>query len=157
LDKFWNLIFKQWEKLPTGLRHKPLDAFLCVLLLMASLAGFDINSFSSLSFLYEELPFTKIIQYTCVAYVGLGSILILYGLFFHHKHNKLLSFCKSELWGWRLIFSASAAMTLAELFFGTQPGISLGAFIWSLQLIASGLKLLVCYDEKNREKRLWTS
>jgi hypothetical protein len=157
LNNFWNLVFKQWEKLPKGFRYKPLDAFLCILLLMASFAGLNIQAFSSLNFLYEELPFTEILQYICVSYVLVGSLLILYGLFFHHKHNKLLSFCKTELWGWRLIFSASAAMTLAEVFFGTQSGISIGATIWTLQLIASALKLFVCYDEKNREKQLWTS
>ena len=156
MNRIWNVVFKYWGKLPIGLRHKPLDAFLCLLLILAALAGLDIKFFDDLDFLYEELPFAQYIQYICVTYVIMGSLFVLYGLLFHQKHNKLLSYCRLELWGWKFIFSASAAMTLAEVFFGTQEGVSLGAVIWSLQLLAASLKLLVCYDEKRREQLLWT-
>ena len=148
-------IFSVWAYLPDGLRRKPLDLEVCLLLIMVSLASFDISQFDPFDFLFIDSPFTDILQAICIIYIFIGSILILYGLFFHHRHNRILSYCKSEMWGWRFIFSASCAIFIAEFFFGRVTGVSLGSLLWFLQASVAMLKLLQYYNEKLKEKKLW--
>jgi hypothetical protein len=149
-------IFKIWEKLPEGLQRKPLDFQISILLILVALSGFNITELDDLDFLYLESPLAMLLQFICVSYIFIGSLLIIIGLFIHHIHTSILSFCKAEIWGWRLIFSASTAMFIAEFFFGTQPGVSIGCLIWFLQALTSFIKLLQYYKEKSLEKHIWT-
>jgi hypothetical protein len=143
--------------LPEGLQGKPLDFQISILLILVALSGYNITEFDDLDFLYLESPLASVLQFICVSYLMVGSILIIIGLLLHHRHNSILSFCSTEMWGWRLIFSASTAMFIAEFFFGTQPGISIGCLIWFLQSLVSLMKLLQYYKEKSVEKNLWTA
>lgn len=155
MNKIRGGIFKAWAKLPEGVRRKPLDVEICLLLIMASLAAYSVPMFQPFNFLYLESPLANLIQLICVSYLILGSVLILIGLITHHKHDSLLSYCKTEMWGWRLIFSASTALFLAEFFFGTYPGVTIGCAIWLLQLITSCMRLLQYYNEKSQERKFW--
>jgi hypothetical protein len=155
LNRISSGIFNVWSHLPDGLQKKPLDFQISILLILVCLAGYNISAFNEFDFLYLESPLAMILQFICVSYLMLGSILILVGLFTHHKHNTILSFCRTELWGWRLIFSASSAMFLAEFFFGVYPGITIGCLIWLLQIVTSCMKLLQYYKEKIQEKSIW--
>lgn len=150
-------VFRVWSKLPEGVRRKPLDVEISILLIMTALAGSNLNLFEPFEFLFVDSPFSYIIEIICSIYLLIGGILVIYGLFTHHKHNQILSFCKTELWGWRLITSAAAALFIAEFFFGTVTGVSLGSVIWLLQLIVGTLKLFQFYNEKSKEKQLWIS
>lgn len=155
MNKVKNGIFKLWSRLPEGLQRKPLDFQISILLILACLAGYNIPAFNEFDFLYLESPLAIVLQFICVSYLMAGSILILFGLLTHHRHNTIMSFCRTEMWGWRLIFSASTAMFLAEFFFGTYPGITIGCLIWFLQTVTSFMKLLQYYKEKMQEKSIW--
>ena len=156
MNKIKDAIFKLWNKIPVGIQNKPLDIEVCILLILASLSAYKIPMLQPFNFLYLESPLEDLLQLICVSYLIIGSILILIGLFTHHKHDILLSYCKCEMWGWRLIFSACGAMFMAEFFFGTYPGVTLGCAIWLLQLIISFMRLLQFYNEKSQERKFWT-
>lgn len=156
MNRVKDTIFSLWGKLPEGLRRKPLDFQISVLLILVALSGYNLTEFDDLDFLYLESPLASVLQFICVSYLMAGSILIVHGLITHHKHNSIISFCNTEMWGWRLIFSASTAMFIAEFFFGTQPGISIGCLIWLLQALVSLMKLLQYYTEKSVKRYMWT-
>lgn len=150
-------IFKIWARLPDGLRRKPLDFEVAVLLIFSALAAINITPFDPFKFLFADSPLTDVLEMICITYMLLGGLFLIIGLLTHHRHGQLLSYCKLEMWAWRLIFSTSLAMFIAEFFFGVIPGISIGSLLWLLQSCVAMLKLFQYYNEKLKEQKLWTS
>lgn len=152
LNRIKNAVIYIWETIPIGLRVKPLDALVSLLLIMYALSIGGLSTFDPFDFLGENLTFDNIIEVFVTIYLIFGSFLILFGLLFHQTHQSILSFCKSEIWGWRLIFSACSVIFLAEM----THGWSLATVIWLLQAIASCFKMLQYYSERRLERNIWT-
>lgn len=152
LNRAKDLLLSTWERVPWGLRHKPMDALVCILLIMYALSIGGVSIFDPFDFLSANLTLAYLIEIFVAAYLVLGSAMILIGLLSHHTHNSLLSFCGIENCGWRLVFSACSVILIAEMINGP----SLAVFIWLLQTIAALFKIIQYYAEGRLEQKIWS-